>query len=276
MLFRSIDNRVRQLEEELRRTPLIDMPSMAEYERRLKAADRYLNTEFKNEIKKYIGSSEGQMMNLAKKGITFKPAEEIIESAEDLKRDIHRSGATGNRQTVEQALEEARTKAGFNPKGETYPMVEAAQTKFDAAQAKLNELNSEKFALREQHLLENPNIPDPAQNPGPLGERYRALTNKIESAASARDKSKKELDNFRLANAYELLSDYAYVPMTAGELKKKLQYAERATAFPNLAKTPDEAQMFNVRETMINDAMGLKDAADRYAEAIIQIGRAHV
>ncbi len=267
---REIDNRVRQLEQDLQNIPEINLPSLAEYERRLKAADRYLNTEFKNEIKKYIGTSEGAMMNLAKKGITFRPAEEIIYSAEDLKRDIARSGSTGDRQTVEQAIEESRTKAGFNPKGETFPMVEAAQTKFDDAQTKLNELNSEKFALREQHLLENPDIPDPAQNPGPLGERYRALTNKIESAASARDKSKKELDNFRLANAYELLSDYAYVPMTARQLKDRLEYAERATAFPNLAKTPDDAQMFNVRETMINDAMGLKDAGDRYAEAIIR------
>ena len=53
-------------------------------------------------------------------------------------------------------------------------------------------------------------------------------------------------------------------------MKNQLEYAVRASAFPNLAKTPDEAQMFNVRETMINDAMGLKDAADRYAEAIIR------
>jgi hypothetical protein len=267
---REIDNRVRQLEEDLQRTPEVNLPTMAEYERRIKAADRYLNTEFKNEIKKYIGTAEGPMMNLAKKGVTFKPAKEVIERAEEIKGLIGRSGASGDRKYVEEMVTEAREKAGFNPKGETSVLVDQAQVKFDDAQTKLNDLNSERFALREQHLLENPDMPDPAQNPGPIGEQYRALTNKIESAASARDKSKKELDNFRLANAYELLSDYAYVPMTAGELKGKLDYAERVSAFPNLAKTPDEAQMFNVRETMINDATGLKDAGDRYAEAIVR------
>lgn len=264
---REIDNRIMQLEEELRRKPVVDLPSMAEYERRIKAADRYLNTEFKNEIKKYIGTSEGTMMNLAKKGISFKPAGEIISEAEDVKRLRSREG-TGL--TVEGELALAREKAGFNPKGETFPLVENSELKLKEAQDKLNELNSEKFALREQHLLENPDIPDPAQNPGELGAKYKALTNKIESAASARDKAKKELDNFRLANAYELLSDYAYVPMTAGYLKNKLPYSERASAFPNLAKTPDDAPMFNVRETMINDATGIKDAADRYAEAIVR------
>lgn len=264
---REIDNEIMDLEEQLRRYPPVDLPSRAEYERRIKAADRYLNTEFKNEIKKYIGTAEGPMMNLAKKGITFKPAEEIIQEAADVKQLRSREGS-GLRVEGEIAL--AREKAGFNPKGETGPLVESSEAKLTDAQTKLDTLNSEKFALREQHLLENPDIPDPAQNPGPLGEQYRALTNKIESAASARDKAKKELDNFRLANAYELLSDYAYVPMTAGELKGRLPYAQRVTAFPNLAKTPDDAQMFNVRETMINNAMGLKDAGDRYAEAILR------
>lgn len=264
---RAIDNEIMDLEEQLRRYPPVDLPSQAEYKRRIEAADRYLNTEFKNEIKKYIGTAEGPMMNLAKKGITFKPAKEIIDEAAEVGKLRSREGS-GLRVESEIAL--AREKAGFNPKGETGPLVESSEAKLTDAQTKLDTLNSEKFALREQHLLENPDIPDPAQNPGPLGDQYRALTNKIESAASARDKAKKELDNFRLANAYELLSDYAYVPMTAGELKGRLPYGQRASAFPNLAKTPDEAQMFNVRETMVNNAMGLKDAGDRYAEAIIR------
>ena len=158
---RDIDARIQELEAELRRTPAVDLPSQEEYNRRIKAADTYLNTQFKNDIKKYIGSPEGPMMTLAKKGITFKPASEIIEQAQEVGQLRSRDSSL----KVENELALAREKAGFNPKGETHYLVEGSELQLKEAQDKLDALNSEKFALREQHFLEHPEIPDPAQNP---------------------------------------------------------------------------------------------------------------
>lgn len=239
----------------------ITPPTQEEYMRRAKAAKEYLEGTFKKDISKYIGTSQGPQMELAKRGVTLAPKEELLEYAKKVE-----SGRNAFRGEFAE-LQKARAKAGFNPKGEMFPLIEKKEAEVKDLQTKLNELNRQKSELRDLHRVELPDEPDPARNPGETGAKYRALTNPMNALIDKIEQNKKQLENFKLANAYELISDVAYTPVTAKFLKEQIPYAEKQF-FPNLAKTPDEAQMFNVKSRELGE-LGVPLLAEMIAKDIL-------
>jgi hypothetical protein len=240
-------------------------PNSAEYMRRANAARKYILGEFRNDIAKYIGTSQGPQMELAKRGITIPTKKELLENLTQIT-----SGGSDFRD-----LKKKRTAAGFNPEGEMQPLISKAEVELMDQQETLNELNAKRNALREQHYLMMPEEPDPAKNPTEIGAEYRALKNPMDAIIDKMTKTRKQLENFTIANAYETISDIAFQPRTAREFREEIPYPERQF-FPNLfakresgeLKTPDEAPMFNVRMKGMRD-LGIDFLATQYTNAML-------
>jgi hypothetical protein len=244
----------------------ITPPNSTEYMRRANAARKYILGEFRNDIAKYIGTSQGPQMELAKRGITIPSKKDLLENLKQIT-----SGGSDLRD-----LRAKRTAAGFNPEGEMQPLIIKAEAELSQQQETLNELNAKRNALRQQHYLMMPEEPDPAKNPTEIGAEYRALKNPMSAIIDKMAKTRKQLENFTIANAYETISDIAFVPKTAKEFKEEIPYGERGF-FPNLfpppgskelSKTPDEAPMFNVRIKGMRD-LGIDFLAEQYTKAML-------
>jgi hypothetical protein len=246
-------------------------PDKEEYMRRAQAAADYIQKEFKRDISKYIGTSQGPQMELAKRGVTITPKLELFEKMKQLQSD--RGQYSGELKELEKQRARASLnlnvdEPSFNPKGEMYPLIITAENDLKSFQTKLNDLNRQKSELRDLHRIELPDVPDPARNTGPTGAKYRALKNPIDAMIDKVEQSKKHLENVMLANAYETVSDLAYTPALAKEYKRRIPFEESAVFFPNLAKTPDEAQMFNVKERELKD-LGIPFLADMIVKNIM-------
>jgi hypothetical protein len=239
----------------------ITPPTKEEYMRRAQAAEDYIQGTFKKDIAKYIGTSQGPQMELAKRGITMAPKQELLEKLKQFQSD--RGAYSGELKE----LEKERAKAGFNPKGEMYPLIVQKETEIKDLQAQLNELNRQKSELRDLHRVEMPDEPDAARNPTETGAKYRALTNPMNALIDKIEQTKKQLENFTLANAYETISDVAYTPVFAKTFKQNIPYPEKQF-FPNLEKTPDEAQMFNVTQRELGD-LGIPFLAEMIVKNIM-------
>ena len=239
----------------------ITPPTKEEYMRRAQAAKDYLEGTFKKDIAKYIGTSQGPQMELAKRGITMAPKEELLEMMK--KFESPRGAFRGELDD----LSKERAKAGFNPRGEMYPLIVQKETEVKDLQTQLNDLNRQKSELRDLHRAEMPDEPDPARNPTETGAKYRALTNPMNTLIDKIEQNKKQLENFRLANAYETISDVAYTPVLAKEFKRSIPFAEKQF-FPNLEKTPDTAQMFNVKSRELGE-LGIPDLAEMIVKNIM-------
>jgi hypothetical protein len=244
----------------------IEIPTAEEYLRRANAARKYIMGEFRNDIAKYTGTSQGPQMELAKKGITFAPKEELLNKTKEITR-----GGQDFRD-----LQKRREEAGFNPLGEMQPLIVDQENILVKLQENLNEMNTKRYELTQQHRIEMPEEPDPARNTGPTGAQYRALKNPMNSLIEKIEKTKKLIENFQLANAYETLSDLSFVPGTAEHWRKVIPYDQR-DFFPNLfpppgskevSKTPDEADIFNISTGRLKQ-MGTDFLAEQYANAII-------
>jgi len=239
----------------------ITPPTKEEYMRRAQAAKDYLEGTFKKDIAKYIGTSQGPQMELAKRGITMAPKEELLDMMK--KFESSRGAFSGELDD----LGKERAKAGFNPRGEMYPLIVQKETEVKDLQTQLNDLNRQKSELRDLHRVEMPDEPDPARNPTETGAKYRALTNPMNTLIDKIEQSKKQLENFRLANAYETISDVAYSPTLAKEFKRTIPFAEKQF-FPNLEKTPDTAQMFNVKSRELGE-LGIPFLAEMIVKNIM-------
>jgi hypothetical protein len=240
-------------------------PNSAEYMRRANAARKYILGEFRNDIAKYIGTSQGPQMELAKRGITIPTKKELLENLTQI---------TGGGSDFRD-LKKKREEAGFNPLGEMQPLISKTEVELSEQQTALNELNIKRNQLREQHSLMMPEEPDPAKNPTEIGAQYRALKNPMDALIDKMAKTRKQLENFTIASAYETISDIAFQPKTAREFREEIPYPERQF-FPNLfakresgeLKTPEDAPMFNVRMKGMRD-LGIDFLATQYTNAML-------
>ena len=243
----------------------ITPPTAEEYMRRANAARKYILGEFRNDMAKYVGTSQGPQMELAKRGITIPTRQEILEKA----RNITQGGSDFR------DLQKKRQEAGFNPLGEMQPLIVQKEAELAKLQEDLNSMNTKRNNLRDQHRLQMPDEPDPARNPTQVGAEYRALKNPMSSLIDKMEKTKKQIQNFELANAYETLSDMAYIPKTAEYFRNAIPYKQQ-DFFPDLFgkresgefKTPNEAPMFNLATGKMKQ-LGTDFLAEQYTNAML-------
>ena len=251
---------VEKVEKLLSKTKSAHLPTQAEIDERIKAIHQYLGKEFKTDLTKWVGTGQGPMMELAKRGITHLPASEIL----GLRVNDSTSAAS-------QILRERRTEAGMPSEGLAGQLLNTKNAEIKTATDAFNKLNSRKNQLAMQSQAELPDT-DPTANPI-LGAEYKELTNQIDNAFRAKSKLEKEAENLKVAQAYEALNDLAYQPTTAGRMRN-MPYGQQQF-YPNLFNkkegefiTPNEAPMFNIEGEPIRD-LGYSQSAKAYTHAIM-------
>lgn len=226
-----------------------EIPSMEEYFARAQAAHTLTKKIVPNLIQKYIGTPNDPFLELAKKGITMNPADEMRNQYEIAPTE----------------LEKARTKAGFEPKGEVADkLMPVAESKLATQSTELDKLIADQADIaRTEGMM----VPYPDGRIDPLtgqvematNPNYAQYTNKIGAMRKAIEDTEEEIRNLRTAQAYENVADASIQTDIAENYRFRIPaeyqqfypslYSEKPkdTAIsPTFYKTPDDAPFFNV------------------------------
>lgn len=229
------------------------LPSTAEFSNRIDAANQWIAGPFTQYVQKFAGTEKDPLLQLAEQGLTFK-------SATDLIYDVDRY--LGNYPRVAESIYAARSKLGKDPEGSYKQVIAEKETELEILQDDYRTLNAERRALGEQILAENPNR-DPASDP-----RYAATTNPLISKEKEITRIALELDNLKLADRFELISDAIMLPKSAKDVKQALSYAQKKF-FPGIEKIPESETVYDIRQGALEES-GLEDAGRNFVRDIVQ------
>ena len=194
--------------DEFRQTPegvaagFNQLPSSTELMQRDEAAREWLQGPFTNYFKKHLGAVNDPLVKLASTGITYTPKSGIEPLDVDLER---------------KTVVERRKAAGLPVEGTVAPALHAAQAKLSEAEAKVNELNTQRERYRDIAMQQG--LQDPAQLP-----EFAKLTNPLNTAIAARDKIQEQVQNLELGKLYEDRADMAVKPRTPESILKGMDY----------------------------------------------------
>lgn len=253
-----------KVKELARVTRLKPLPDIEEFEKRRQTANNWSDKAFVKHITRNVGTADDPFINLSKSGITFKPAQRIIEEG----------GQPNATYWPDDALQQLRVANGKHPFGETYPVLEAKKADVDRLTQELEDMKNHRTNLGQQLYAENPDR-DPADNP-----EYAATSGRIRAKSNELDQHKEQYENLRLANAYENINDSAIKPITVQEFLNQTPYRSHQF-FPQLKdtfnpplvkageyKVPRTDTMYNVMRNAMN-ALGLIDAGKAFHRAIM-------
>lgn len=214
----------------------IELPSFAEFRDRIDAARQWITGPYTQYLQKFLGTEKDPFLAEAEKGITAKPAADLLSEFEAFKQDYP---------SVLNKVKESR-KAFNQPVEGAYaePINQKAEL-VGTLQTELRGLTAERQALGAKLIQENPNR-DPASDP-----TYAATTNPIRAKERELVAAQQDLDNLRLAQAYEFFADASIVARTAKDVKKNLSYIGQKF-FPGLEKVPDVETLYSIKGNMLD------------------------
>ena len=217
-----------------------NVPGFDEYMNRVKAADSVLEGPISKHIQKYFGTKEDPLLKAAAEGLTIRPAKDIFNDTSV---------------TPPRSVQAARTAAGFKAEGEFDAPYAAQTTKVRDLTTQLETLNQERADIEQQIRRDFPDVnaeTDPATYTPEyiaLRNKYNATTNPNNLKAQELKKAKQDLENLRLARAYELASDEALHPQDARYIKSYFaqpsNYGE-AQFFPGHQRIRPDEKLFEV------------------------------
>ena len=152
---------------------------------------------------------------------------------------------------------ERRKAAGLPVEGTVAPALHAAQAKLSEAEAKVNELNTQRERYRDIAMQQG--LQDPAQLP-----EFAKLTNPLNTAIAARDKIQEQVQNLELGKLYEDRADMAVKPRTPESILKGMDYRVKQF-YPSVTRAqPGETLYTTQNYSALRDLCLLytSDAAD--------------
>lgn len=230
----------------------VQLPTVDEYNARINAARQWIAGPMTQYVQKFVGTEKDPLLQLAEKGITHDAAADLIENVDSF---------VSNYPTVIDSVRKLRTQLGKDPEGSYKQQIAEKTTELETLQNEYRALNTERRALGEQLLAENPNR-DPASDP-----RYAATTNPISAKEKEIGRIMTELDNLKLADRFELITDASIVPQTAKEVRDKLSYAQKKF-FPGIEKIPEEETVYEVRRNAL-ERSGLIDVGKHFVRDVM-------
>jgi hypothetical protein len=224
-----------------------EIPSMEEYFARAQSAHTLTKKIIPNIIQKYIGTPNDPFLESAKQGFTMTPADEFVSQYLD----------------TPSSLETARREAGFEPKGEVADkLMPVAESKLTTQNAELDKLIADQAEVGRTEGIMVP-YPDGRVDPATgavelaTNPNYAQYTNKIGAMRKVIEETEQEINNLKLAQAYENVSDSSIKKATAVDYRNRIPaeyqqfypalYSEKpkTTAIsPTEYKTPDTAPFF--------------------------------
>ena len=224
-----------------------EIPSMEEYYARAQAANSLTKKIIPNIIQKYIGTPNDPFLESAKQGITMTPADEFVQQYLD----------------TPSSLEKVRREAGFEPQGQVADkLMPIAESKLATQNAELDRMIAEQSEIGRTEGMMVP-YPDGRIDPETgavmlaTNPNYAQYTNKIGAMRKAIEDTEQEVQNLKLAQAYENVADSSIKTATASDYRMRIP-AEQQQFFPSLYsekpkttaispttyKTPDTAPFF--------------------------------
>lgn len=209
------------------------LPTLAEFEDRVKATESFKSGPLLKQIAKYAGTKEDPLLQAARQGLTVYSPTALLGSA-----------------IPERGLERIRRTAGQNPAGEYAQELADSNAKLTTLQNEIAEL----ARLRSTYAMGT--------------TQYEATTNKQTEKRRALEREEENNQNIKLARAYESSSDLGVIQGSAGSFKNRIHKAYQQF-LPGLESAPQDSPMFDIGRNDF-DRTGLKALGQQYINAILK------
>lgn len=219
-------------------------PTPAEFMQRMAEAERVIKGPFSTYVSKNIGAEGDPTVKLARQGITYLPAEDILEAA-DLASPAK--------------LSQQRIEAGFPAMGAFHEERLAKFNELDAINNEIQELEAIRqplFDLAHEQRINPASIPEYAATTDPLRQKLRE-----------REKLQAELEKIHLAQAVENLGDFSVKSGTKESLLKDIPYEQRQF-FPSVTKA-GQGEKLHTLNLRVADTLGLQKLGKDLVEDIL-------
>tara|TARA_R110000868_G_scaffold117122_1_gene311195 strand:- start:8213 stop:13447 length:5235 start_codon:yes stop_codon:yes gene_type:complete len=211
------------------------LPTLAEFEDRIKATESFKAGPVMKQIAKYAGTAEDPLLKSARQGLT-----------------VYSPTALLGHVVPEQGLERIRKRRKQNPFGEYAQELADSNTRLTTLKNEIAELAQ----LRSTYAIGTP--------------QYDATTNKQTEKRRALEREEENNQNIQLARAYESASDLSVVQSPASDFKNRIHKAYQQF-LPQFAdtNTPSDAPMFDISSHDFGRT-GLEALATQYINAIMK------
>ena len=223
------------------------IPTMEEFFGRAQSANTLTKKIIPNIIQKYIGTPNDPFLEMAKKGITMNPSDELVE----------KYGKNSD------TLRSMRGQAGFAQEGEIADkFMPVAESKLATQTSELDQLIAEQNQIGQTEGMMVPYPdgridPETGQVAMATNPNYAKFTNKIGALRKMIGDTEEEIRNLKIAQAYENVSDASIRMAPAYEWRNRIPpaeqqfhpaiFGEKERATPESErefKTPAEAPFF--------------------------------
>lgn len=210
----------------------VTMPSTAQLEERLNAADKWINSQLSNYIRRQLGTEGEPLVDLARQGFTILPREKLSDVAEAW------TYGTENI-TPAEVITKRRELANLPTKSKYEDEFYAKTDALNALKKEISDIEAQRNTYRNQALQLG--LPDPADLP-----EYAALTNPLRTKLRDRDKLEDDIKNIEDAIRVEILHDASIGTSTAAKTLQKLHYPSQQL-YPSLTKAPPTQQVYTLK-----------------------------
>lgn len=209
------------------------LPTLAEFEDRVKAAESFKAGPLMKQIAKYAGTAEDPLLKSARQGLTVYSPSNLLSY-----------------RLPQNAIERARRTARQDPAGEYAQELADSNAKLIALKNEIAEIAQ----LRSTYAIGTP--------------QYDATTNKQTEKRRALEREEENNQNIQLARAYESSSDLGVMQGSAGSFKNKIHKAYQQF-LPGLESAPQDLPMLDIERNVFNTT-GIGLLGQQYISAILK------
>ena len=219
--------------QELAATANAQLPTLAEFEDRVKAAESFKAGPLMKQIAKYAGTAEDPLLKSARQGLTVYSPSNLLSY-----------------RLPQNAIERARRTARRDPAGEYAQELADSNAKLIALKNEIAEIAQ----LRSTYAIGTP--------------QYDATTNKQTEKRRALEREEENNQNIQLARAYESSSDLGVIQGSAGSFKNKIHKAYQQF-LPGLESAAQDSPMLDIERNVFNTT-GIELLGHQYIAAIMK------
>jgi len=220
------------------------LPTLAEFTDRVKAAESFKSGPFTQQIAKYAGTAEDPLLQAARQGVTvYSPNNLLTESV---------MGDANIAAKARASAVSPQYPQGREPLGEYAKELADSNARIAELKAKVDEITQRRMAT------------------APDSEANRVTTNLRNDAITALEREQENNQNIQIARAYEIASDLSVKKGAASNFASIIDPRYRQF-FPQLqdTRTPSDAPMFDIDRIRF-ELTGLPVLGQQYINAIMK------
>jgi hypothetical protein len=219
-------------------------PTPTEFMQRMAEAERVIKGPFSTYLSKNVGAEGDPTVKLARQGIT-------IETPETIQQLANFASPTD--------LAKKRVEAGFPAMGTFYGERLEKTSQLDRLNEEIEALEQARQPLFDRAHEEGI---DPASIP-----EYAETTNPLRQKLRQKEQLEGEIENIKLAQDVESITDSAIEPKTKQEMLERIPFEQRQF-YPGVTKAGEGEKLYMGRESLLKD-LGFKKLGKELVEDIL-------